>query len=155
MYFLTHVTYHRMPLLVENYDLLKDALDSTLGLWETQISAWVVLPDHIHMIVNPGSADLSHMMKRLKLSFSARYRKRRNAQGGRVWQNRFWDHVIRDEDDLRQHVDYIHYNPVKHGLVANPFEWKLSSIGTFLEQGYYAEDWGLSNSLTFNGDYGE
>lgn len=59
-----------------------------------------------------------------------------------VWQRRFWEHLIRDTDDWRRHVDYIHYNPVKHGLCGRPGDWPWSSFGKAVDQGWYAADWG-------------
>ena len=59
-----------------------------------------------------------------------------------MWQRRFWEHLIRDEADLSRHRDYIHYNPVRHGLAASPKEWPYSSFKRFVEQGLYSEDWG-------------
>jgi putative transposase len=66
-------------------------------------------------------------------------RKKRREKG--FWQRRFWDHVIRNEEDLSRHVDYIHYNPVKHGLVNSPSEWKWSSFPNYVERGIYDPDW--------------
>ncbi len=74
---------------------------------------------------------------------------------GRVWQHRFWDHIIRDDDDLNNHTDYIHYNPVKHGFVTSPFDWPHSSIHRFLEMGNYTLDWGRREDVLFVGDFGE
>jgi putative transposase len=70
----------------------------------------------------------------------------------RFWQKRFWDHIIRDEEDLAQHLDYIHYNPVKHGLVTRPEEWQHSSFIAWQERGAYPEQWGwtLPGSLGRN-----
>jgi len=93
-----------------------------------------------------------HFMHDFKLSFASLYRKKHNQNAGRVWQSRFWDHIIRNEKDLNNHIDYIHYNPVKHGLVKSPFEWKYSSIHEYKE--YYQTDWGKKEFL-FEGDYGE
>jgi len=94
-------------------------------------------------------------MRRVKLSFSANYRKRLGFREGRVWQYRFWDRIIRDEEELNRHTDYIHYNPVKHGLSQSPFEWQFSSAALFLEKGLYAPDWGVSGSVQIEGDFGE
>jgi putative transposase len=88
------------------------------------------------------------------MSFAALYRKRANLRSARVWQNRFWDHIIRDMDDRNRHLDYIHYNPVKHGHVSSPFEWEYSSIHDFRKQGFYASDWGVL-PISVGGDYGE
>jgi putative transposase len=70
-----------------------------------------------------------------------------------VWQRRYWEHVIRDEADLRHHVEYIHYNPVKHGYVARPIDWQFSSFRRFVKSGVYAEDWG-AGKVQFPDDVG-
>ena len=74
---------------------------------------------------------------------------------GRVWQNRFWDHVIRDEDDFDRHLDYIHRNSVKHGFSSGPFDWSYSSFRKFHEMGIYEGDWGLIAPRNEDNDYGE
>ena len=119
------------------------------------LHSWVILPDHLHMIVDPDGCDLSILVRQFKLSFSSLYRKRTGAGKGRVWQYRFWDHQIRDESDLTRHLDYIHYNPVKHGLTSNPFAWEFSSIHGFREKGYYEDDWGVIEKPECDGEYGE
>jgi putative transposase len=91
-----------------------------------KVDAWVILPDHFHAIMTPSGIDLSSVVQSLKQSFSMNYRKR-CCVTGKVWQLRFWDHVIRDKEDMRRHVDYIHYNPVRHGLVDDPSVYALSS----------------------------
>lgn len=58
-----------------------------------------------------------------------------------IWQKRFWEHRIRDEEDFVRHVNYIHFNPVKHGLARCPHEWENSSFGKWVEEGYYRRDW--------------
>ncbi len=94
-------------------------------------------------------------MKSLKLSFSKNLRKSDKRYIGRIWQLRFWDHVVRDERDLNMHLDYIHYNPVKHNLIDDPFEWKYSSLRDFYENGLYARDWGVHRKVIFDGEFGE
>jgi putative transposase len=64
-----------------------------------------------------------------------------------VWQRRYWEHLIRDDVDLKRHVEYIHYNPVKHGLVRAPVEWKHSSFHTFVKEGLYTSDWGAEEGF--------
>jgi putative transposase len=152
--FLTHITYQRRPILIEHYDLVKQSLETLQARDSLSLKAWVVMPDHIHMIVENDGRDISDLMKRFKLSFSLRYRRRTGVKG-RVWQYRFWDRIIRDEAELNHHIDYIHHNPVGQGLCGSPFEWEYSSAWEYLKQGYYAADWGLSGSLKFEGDFGE
>jgi len=70
-----------------------------------------------------------------------------------IWQRRFWEHLIRDEDDLARHVDYVHYNPVKHGYVRQAIDWPFSSFHRFVERGWLPADWGCGYAL--DGDFGE
>jgi putative transposase len=102
--------------------------------------AWVIIRDHFHLIVSSGEKGISKLIHDFKIRYSIRYRFRFGK--GRIWQNRFWDHIIRDQDDLNRHIDYIHYNPVKHGLVGDPFLYEYSSIHEFHKQGYYEREWG-------------
>lgn len=74
--------------------------------------------------------DTSTIVQKIKVSFALQYQ-RKTGHTGAVWQHRFWDHIIRSEDDLRRHIDYIHFNPVKHRLVDDPSNWKLSSYRKF------------------------
>ncbi len=153
--FLTHVTHDRLPILIEHFDLIWDSVESANKSNPFELISWVALPDHFHLIIDPKENDLSGLMKRIKLSFSAKYRKKIGENTGRVWQNRFWDHIIRDENDLNRHIDYIHYNPVKHGIVSSPKEWKYSSIHKFIEEGVYSEEWGARQRIEIDGDFGE
>jgi len=142
VYFITAVTHGRTPLLVENCNLLWEAVTRAQDRVRFEAIAWMVLPDHFHMIVDPEDRDLSGIVRRLKLSFATLYRQRQGLDRGTIWQRRFWDHIIRDQVDMNRHVDYIHYNPVKHGLVDDPFKWRHSSLDDYRKSGYYARDWG-------------
>jgi putative transposase len=79
----------------------------------------------------------------VKTSFSRHIPSKTRKNGAKtIWQPRFYDHCIRDENDHRKHLDYIHYNPVKHGLVSSPCEWPHSSFARFVALGWYARNWG-------------
>ncbi len=113
------------------------------------IDAIVVLPDHLHTLwrLPDGEQDFSTRWMVIKRQFSAglpagpvNASKRSKREKG-VWQRRFWEHCIRDEEDWRRHLDYIHYNPVKHGYVATPREWPYSSFRQAVAKGWYAEHW--------------
>jgi putative transposase len=153
-YFITNVTYDRTPFLLENIDLFWQAINTMRSRFSLELQAWVILPDHFHFIIDTRGHAISNLIQRLKMSFVALYLKRINQKSGRVWQNRFWDHIIRDDVDWNCHVDYIHYNPVKHGYVRSPFEWKESSIYDFYRRGLYARDWGTSEIVN-TGQFGE
>jgi putative transposase len=154
-YFITIITNDRKTILVENNNLLRASISKYERELEFSIAAWVILPDHFHIVIDPKKNNLSSIIQKVKLSFSKKYRYRSDKWSGYVWQSRFWDHVIRDQKDMNNHIDYIHYNPVKHGYVKSPFLWNLSSIHDYAKLGYYAEDWGVSEELAFDGDYGE
>jgi REP element-mobilizing transposase RayT len=94
---------------------------------------------------NPTISDL---MQSIKLRFTHRYKKTANIRGNvAIWQRRFWDHIIRDQNDHNLHLDYIHFNPVKHGYAARPADYPWSSFGTYLENGIYPPDWGCNGDL--------
>jgi putative transposase len=113
------------------------------------------MPDHFHIIIDPLENEISNTMQRIKMGFATRYRKRKGLKSGRVWQNRFWDHILRNESDMNRHIDYIHYNPVHHGYNKSPFTWKHSSIHEYLKSGQYMPDWGIIENISLNEDFGE
>jgi putative transposase len=146
-YFVTVVTYRRRKFLTKHVEIFWKS-------WKgKKLFAWVILPDHFHAIVKVDDISISDIIHNLKIQYYHRI------SGGtrqrKIWQNRFWDHIIRDEKDMNNHLDYIHYNPVKHGIVNDPFEYHLSSLGGFLNQGLYERGWGVGESLHFEGEYGE
>ncbi len=155
IYFITSVTHDRHRILVENSDIFWEAVEKVKKDIYFELSAWVIMPDHFHIIIDPLESDLSSIIKRIKLSFAYQFRNSQNMYRGKVWQSRFWDHIIRDENDLNRHLDYIHFNPVKHGLVINPYEWEHSSIHAYLKRGQYESDWGTRKAPIFEGDFGE
>jgi putative transposase len=133
-----------------------------------QIDAVCLLPEHIHCIwtLPEGDVDYSMRWKEIKRTFTQAYLDQIGPGGPRnasrqkqgeaaVWQRRFWEHTLRDEEDFNRHVDYIHYNPVKHGLVNRVADWPWSSFHRYVEMGYYERDWGkrIENNtfLTING----
>ncbi|SYZ72802.1 conserved hypothetical protein [Candidatus Zixiibacteriota bacterium] len=146
-YFVTVVTHNRNRFLLDDLSLF-------WSCWMTiPLVAWVILPDHFHTIIDVESANISDIMRNFKLRYALRWRK--NDAVGKCWQNRFWDHIIRDQNDLNLHLDYIHYNPVKHGLVTNPFDYPHSSLMNFCGKGLYEPNWGIKENMKFGGDYGE
>lgn len=156
IYFFTVVTLNRAPVfaLEENVAALKTALRKVKSTRHFDIDAMVVLPDHLHCIwrLPDGDADYSSRWREIKKATSRQISTTTNQRGERmVWQRRFWEHVIRDERDWRNHLDYIHYNPVKHGLVSRPDEWPWSSFGNAVRKGWYDADWGSIEPTTVIG----
>lgn len=146
-YFITAVTFNRRPILLDVPPFFPDS-------WgERQPLAWILIPDHIHAILDIGDSDRSVIMHKFKITYSRRYRDKFGP--GRVWQNRFWDHSIRDQSDFNRHLDYIHYNSVKHGLAHDPFEYPHSSLKEYLARGMYERNWGVVEPPEFLGEFGE
>jgi REP-associated tyrosine transposase len=124
------------------------------------IDAIVVLPDHLHTIwtLPPGDADYSGRWRAIKAGFSKDLaghgvplvRGRRGEYD--LWQRRFWEHTIRDEGDVARHVEYIHHNPVKHGFVTNPFDWRWSSIHSYARRGIIVAEWNGRDQAGVFGD---
>jgi putative transposase len=146
-YFLTIVTYQREPRLLRNLGIFWESWKDVTPY------AWVIMPDHLHVMLNSGQPRISDLVHRFKTKYSMRYRL--NYGDGRVWQNRFWDHIIRDQNDMNRHLDYVHYNPVKHGHVHSAMTWEHSSFRQFVQDGFYGEDWGQVDSPKFEGEFGE
>ena len=111
------------------------------------------MPDHTHLIIKVGDELISDIIHRFKITYSRLYRNKYSC--GKVWQNRFWDHIIRNQIDMNNHIDYIHYNPVKHGFVENPNAWKHSSFNQYKQDGYYSDDWGVNKKIVIKGEFGE
>ncbi|MGF1571086.1 MAG: transposase [Nodosilinea sp.] len=159
-YFFTVVTYNRQPLFhsIETVALLRQAFHTVKAQSPFTIDAIVVLPDHIHSIwtLPEEDADFSSRWQRIKARFSLQcpeaYKQRRSISRQHkgeqaIWQRRFWEHQIRNEADFSQHVDYIHYNPVKHGLVGAPRDWPHSSFHRYVADGVYPADWGAAEVI--------
>ena len=136
--------------LVENIKALRECFRHVRARRPFRLDAVVVLPDHLHCIwtLPEGDADFSARWRLIKSRFSRaiaadEWRSpRRAARGERgIWQRRFWEHMIRDDRDMAAHVDYSHYNPVKHGLVKNVSEWPNFSFHRYVQMGIYSYEW--------------
>ena len=154
----------KSALLVEHIGLLRAAVNKTRRERPFTINAWVVLPEHLHAIwtLPPGDADYSARWRSVKGYFSHEIAKLlenpwKNTKGEyQFWQRRFWEHTIRDDEDFSRHADYIHYNPVKHGLVKMVSDWPYSSFHHFVTKGIYTWDWGgMEDCVTAPIEYGE
>jgi putative transposase len=148
-------------LLVREIATLRRCVAKERAARPFKINAWVVLPEHMHWIwtLPAGDADFATRWRRIKVEFSKRQgktektpqRKLRRGERG-IWQRRYWEHQIRDEDDYRRHVDYIHYNPVKHGHAQRAADRPHSSFRHYVDRGAYSEDWADGRSADVLGD---
>ena len=144
--FITIVTYNRQQILVENIELLRQSFKNVKYSYE--IIAGIVLPDHLHILMQTDKASVySKIISSLKSNFSRLLPKNMNQTQKQllrrekgIWQRKYYDHIIRDDMDFNKHLDYIHYNSVKH-LNISPKDWQFSSFKKFVKQGFYQEDW--------------
>ena len=162
-FFTVNLADRRLRLLTEHISALRTAVRDTRASHPFAIDAIVVLPDHLHAIwtLPEGDADFALRWRLIKSAFSralpngehvSRSRAIRGERG--IWQRRYWEHSIRDDNDFARHMDYIHINPVKHGLVARVSDWPYSSFHRMVKLGIYPEDWAgdVSNG---GADFGE
>ena len=149
--------------MTEHIEELRTALGQTRRDHPFTIDAMVVLPDHLHAVwtLPEGDANFATRWRLIKSAFSRslptgeRISDSRVAKGERgIWQRRYWEHTIRDETDFSRHIDYVHINPVKHGLVPRVSDWPYSSFHRMVKLGIYPEDWAgdVSND---GGSFGE
>ena len=153
-WFFTVVTYSRRPILVDSYarDALRAAMRDCRSRYPFRIDAWVLLPDHLHAVWTlPGfDRDYSRRWSIIKRGFTQQLIKRTAidaygfdvCQSVPIWQQRFWAHRINDERDFEHHVNYVHINPLRHGLVERVVDWPWSSFHRFVDRHMYSKDWG-------------
>jgi len=151
----------RSMLLTAHIDDLRKAFADVQSKKPFKIDAIVIMPDHLHCLwtLPSDDTDYSGRWRSIKSRFVQILRKTGddvnfNAKGeADIWQRRFWEHAIRDEKDLEAHINYIHINPVKHGLVENVIDWPWSSFHMYVRKGLLAKDW--ASNANANGKFGE
>ena len=155
-YFFTVVTHDRQRLFSDpqTFQMLADAITKVRERHPFEIEAQVILPDHLHSLwtMPDGDANFGSRWRLIKEACTRTYCKCYGSQERSevarargeqpVWQRRFWEHLIRDEPDFSARVDYIHLNPVRHGLVSVPGEWPHSTFAKWVERGVYDPNWG-------------
>jgi putative transposase len=143
-------------MLVRHVDVLRDAYGAAQQKRPFKTIAICILPDHLHAIwsLPAGDSDFSVRWAMIKSAFSRRLPANPSRSASKIarrekgiWQRRYWEHVVRDNSDMVRHIDYIHFNPVKHGLVTRVGDWPHSSFHRFVAEGRLPSDWG--------GDVGE
>jgi len=146
IYFIVAVTRDRQPLFAneENVALLRATVRRVKALHPFTIHAYAIMPDHLHLLLFvPETSNISVIMQSIQWNYTRNYKQVHGIRASvRLWQRGFWDHVIRDEADLQRHMDYIHYNPVKHGLVRRPLDFPHTSLAEYVRRGWYDPDWG-------------
>ena len=149
-FFTVNLADRRQNVLTERIDLLRAAFKDVRSRHPFMIEAIVVLPEHLHSIwtLPEGDADFALRWRQIKAAFARQVplgetvsSSRANKGERGIWQRRYWEHTLRDEQDFMRHSDYIHFNPVKHGHVKRVKDWPYSSFDRMVRLGLYPEDW--------------
>jgi putative transposase len=149
-FFTVNLLDRRQSLLVDHIDSLRAAFVDARHAQSFDVLAMVVLPDHLHCLwrLPEGDADNAGRWSRIKTGFSRRIgpagtrsESRTKRRERNVWQRRFWERLIVDDEDLQRHIDYIHFNPVKHGHAVRASDWPHSSIHRYIAAGILREEW--------------
>jgi putative transposase len=149
-FFTVNLADRHLNLLTDHIELLRASFREVRARHPFTIEAIVVLPDHLHAIwtLPNGDADYAMRWRQIKSTFSRglpageRLSASRANKGERgIWQRRYWEHTLRDDEDFARHIDYIHFNPVKHGHAADASAWPYSSFQRMVRLGYYPQDW--------------
>ena len=169
-YFFTVVTFRRQTFLCDENvrNALREGIRNTRITHPFTIDGWVLLPDHLHCIwtLPPNDAAFGVRWAMIKRAVTKKcapdlYRddwmneSKRRRKESTIWQRRFWEHLIRDDRDYEKHMDYIHYNPVKHGFVKSVIEWPYSTFHRYMRQGIYGADWAGVNARREDENFGE
>lgn len=163
LYFFTLVLEDRSKDYLTRYiNELRAAYAKTIENYPFETVAICILPDHIHLLMQlpPDDHNYSRRIAYFKTQFTRLIPKecrilKQTQKGNReagVWQRRFWEHLIRDDEDLAKHWDYIYYNPVKHGYVEFVKDWQYSSFHRDVKAGIYPEDWSGTPDLKIKGE---
>ncbi|EFC57172.1 REP-associated tyrosine transposase [Enterobacter cancerogenus] len=136
-FFTVNLQNRQSDLLTRNIQSLRAATATVKRSKPFHINAWVILPEHMHCIwtLLEGDCDFSGRWRDIKKTFS------RNIEIRHIWQPRFWEHTLRNEEDYRRHMDYIYINPVKHGYVRQVADWPFSTFHRDVAEGLYPVDW--------------
>jgi putative transposase len=163
-YFFTLTLQDRQSsLLTEKINELRFSFQHVMQSLPFMLDGIVILPDHMHLIMTLPPNDLiySQRISFIKSTFSRQLQtiepvssSRQTKRERGIWQRRFWEHFIRDEQDYIHHMNYIHFNPVKHGYVESPAKWAYSSIHRYIKLGVLSSDWGC-NDVAYEREFGE
>jgi putative transposase len=150
-FFTVTLAERQSDLLIRRIDLLRHAYGSVQQRYPFETIAICILPDHLHAIweLPAGDADFSKHWSLIKSDFSRALPSAPNRSPSKtakrekgIWQRRYWEHAVRDQNDLTRHIDYVHFNPVKHGLVSRVSDWPHSSFHQYVGRGELPADWG-------------
>jgi putative transposase len=147
IYFVTCVNYRREPIFSKssNVDIFMKTLVTVRDYYLYELQAYVIIPDHFHLLIKPIGCTISKLIQSLRRNFTVNFKNYHGINKSlTLAQHRFYDHVIRNDKDWSMHMDYIHYNPVKHGMASKPEDWPYSSYFDCVNEGFYEIGWGCN-----------
>jgi len=163
-FFTVNLADRQSQLLIQHVDLLRAAFREVWSRHPFTIDAIVILPDHLHTMwtLPDGDADFATRWRLIKSTFSRSVPKGERTSTSRasksergIWQRRYWEHTLRDNDDFESHADYIHFNPVKHGHAFHVRDWPYSSFHRMVRLGLYPPDWAGDSRSDDRTSFGE
>ena len=152
-FFTVNLVDRQSDLLVRHIEVLRAVIEAVKAVHPFSVVAMVALPEHLHAVwrLPPGDASYPLRWSQIKAGFSRRLPKGERTRASRgskrergIWQRRYWEHQIRTDEDLARHVDYIHFNPVRHGRVQRPVDWPHSTPHGYIARGLLPPDWAVS-----------
>jgi putative transposase len=155
-FFTVNLLNRKQSFLTDHISLLRQCIRTVKQRHPFTIDAMVILPEHLHALwtLPDGDADYPKRWMLIKAAFSRSLPNTEDIKQSRltkrergIWQRRYWEHLIRDDDDYARHVDYIHHNPVKHGYVDKAVDWSYSSIHRYIHDGLLSPEWGFFDAL--------
>ena len=163
-YFFTLTLANRQSqLLTKHIGALRQSIRRVKTTHPFLMDAIVILPEHLHLMLTlpKNDEDYPNRISRIKANFTRQIPKHETVSESRlrkgergIWQRRYWEHQIRDDSDYNNHINYIHYNPVKHGHVTSPIDWPYSSIHRYIRERILPKDWGADAPIA-PGRFGE
>lgn len=141
--FVTLAAHDRSPILIDLVPLILQSWNEVCEKTGMELTAWVVLPDHLHVIIDVNFNSVNLLAHSFKLASGNLFHARQVSGRKTLWETHAWNQELTSMDDMERHIDFVHYNPVKHGLVKAPWDYAHSSFREFVEHGYYFKDWTL------------
>lgn len=141
--FVTLAAHNRSPILIDLAPLILQSWNEVAEKTGMELTAWVVLPDHLHVIIDVNFNSVNSLTHSFKLASGNLFHTRQVSGRTTLWEAHAWSQELISKEDMERHINFVHYNPVKHGIVKMPWDYLHSSFREFVKHGYYFKDWTL------------
>lgn len=141
--FLTLAAYQRANVLTEHVNVINESWKLIEREHGMELICWVVLPNHTHLVLDTNFNPISTLTHSFKLATAKLFHAAKVTGRTALWESQYWSQPMESQRDLERHVDFVHYNPVKHGLAVRPWDYQHSSFREFVKHGYYFKEWTL------------